>query len=727
MTDFTGMELNLAGSTVLFVVALLAAAALSYFVYRKTIPPVATGIRFLLTFIRTMALFIVILLLFEPIFSVTLKKKEMPAVAVLVDDSASMGLTDEKVNRAEEVKKVLRTHFLQRVPERYALEFFRFDHQLTALASPSPDSIRFNGDGTDIKRALEELKEKMAEKYFAAVVLITDGANNMGENPIRYAASYGVPIFAVPVGDPEEQRDMLISNFLTNEIVYADEKIPLDVYLKSSGFENKKIPVNLMLNNKTVDSKLVRLSGNTLEQKVRFYFTPGEEGLFKYSINLPHLEGELTYINNQKSFYVKVLKSKLKVAIVAGGPSADFSFLQRALESDKNFEIQTYVEKFNGTFYNDNALQTTEKLKASDCLILLDFPRKRSSNQTLNTLKSVLSQGKPLLFLFGKNVSKEKLWLLKDFLPFDFKVTLATERLVYLKILPQGINHPLFRISEDELEIKELWRELPPVFTNIQTIRLQPTTQTLASVDWQRSEIVHKQNLPLVFSASSGQRKSVAIAAYGLWRWDLLMWGIGKDNKTYQKFLNNTIRWLTTLEESKLVRISSNKEIYRSGEEVKFTAQVYYKDYRPVDGAEVTVQLTRNGHEQELSLANLGQGRYQGSFQIMEGGDYRYTGTAHLQGRVLGRDHGKFSVEEFNLEFKNTRMNENLLKRIAEESGGAVFNVNNLANLNDRLDFPAKVHTQKNEWEIWNKSPLLLICIFLFATEWFIRKRKGML
>ncbi|MCH9008630.1 hypothetical protein IIA29_11595, partial [candidate division KSB1 bacterium] len=127
------------------------------------------------------------------------------------------------------------------------------------------------------------------------------------------------------------------------------------------------------------------------------------------------------------------------------------------------------------------------------------------------------------------------------------------------------------------------------------------------------------------------------------------------------------------------------------------------------------------------TLRNLGDGRYEGSFRVLNGGDYQFTGTAHLQGRVLGRDSGRFSVEAFNLEYQNTRMNEDLLKRIAAESGGAFYTPNDLLNLENELHFQPKYLTSTNEWEIWNRWPVLLTCILLLSAEWFIRKRKGML
>jgi hypothetical protein len=727
MPNLTQFDLHTSGSTIFLIILLLAAVAFSYFVYRKTVPPVPKAVRYLLMSIRALAVILVILLLFEPILSITRKKQEKPVLAVLVDNSASMGLEDQKVNRPKAVQQVLSSDLFKKPVDNLDMEFYQFSYQLSERLDTVPDSIEFVGDGTDIQRVLTELKEKMAEKYFAGVILITDGADNLGENPARYASTYGVPIHPIAIGDPQEQKDVLISNYVTNEIVYSDVKVPVDVFVRSSGFKETRIPVNLTYQNKTIDSKIVTLSGSGLEQKVRLQFIPREAGFYKYEIKLPQLEGELTHLNNVKSFYVKVIKSKLKVLIFAGGPSADFVFLKRALEADKNLNIQTLVEKGRGVFYQGTTASPLDNLAEFDCLILLDFPRRSSNRQTLTQIKSILAQGKPVLFVFGKNVDFEKLWTLKEFTPLAAKPSLGRERLVYLRILPQGIYHPIFQISEDEFENREKWQELPPIFSNYERVVLHPKAQTLAVVDILRSDVVRKQRTPLMAMLQSGTRKSMAIFGYGLWRWDLLMWGVNKSNESYQRFLQNTVRWLVTREDSKLVRITSNKEIYRSGEQVKFTAQVYTKDYLPVDGAEVVVNLQGADEAQQLSLSNMGEGRYEGSFQVLEGGDYQFEGTAHLQGRVLGRDRGKFTVEEFKLEYQDTRMNEDLLKRIAAESGGEFYTLENFSNLKEKLEFPEKYIVLSNEWEVWNKPFLLIVGVFLLGLEWFIRKRKGML
>ncbi|MFQ5650229.1 MAG: hypothetical protein ACE5IY_09845 [bacterium] len=723
----TEISLQTAGSTLLLVVTSLLAIGLSYFVYRHTVPPVSTGWRTLLITLRSLAVMAILLLLFEPILSITRKKQEKPVVAVLIDTSASMALVDQKVDRPAVLREILQAELFASDRRDYELAFFPFSHALADRLQQRPDSLALDDDGTDIKQALADLREKLAEEYFAAVVLITDGADNLGESPARFAASYGVPIYPIGVGDPSEQKDVLITNYVTNEIAYAGSRVPVDVYVKSSGFQSSRVVVHLVHAGKTLDMQMVTLSGRGLEQKVRLHFTPESEGLAKYEIRLPQLEGELTTINNTKPFYTKVLKSRLKILIIAGGPSADFLFLKRTLKADANIEVETFVEKHKGQFYKTPSLPPPTALDKVDCVVLLDYPRRSSNLQELQKLRGVLAKGKPVLLLTGRNVDYEKLWNLKEFLPLETEPSKREEQSIYLNVLPPGVHHPLLRISEEELEIKESWQELPPIFTNLRSSKVRSTAQVLASIDVDRSQAVRRSTLPLITAYNSGKRKSVAVLAYGLWRWDLMMRGVGKSDETYRRFVRNTVRWLTTQEDSKLVRITSNKEIYRSGEEVEFTAQVYFEDYQPVDGAEVVVQLAGGKEAHELTLRNIGDGRYQGGFQVLEGGDYQFNGTAHQQGRVLGRDSGKFSVEAFSLEYQDTRMNEELLRRMARESGGTFYTPSDFGNVTNKLDFPQKYVTLKSEWEIWNRTPMLVLCILLVGTEWFVRKRKGML
>jgi hypothetical protein len=84
-------------------------------------------------------------------------------------------------------------------------------------------------------------------------------------------------------------------------------------------------------------------------------------------------------------------------------------------------------------------------------------------------------------------------------------------------------------------------------------------------------------------------------------------------------------------------------------------------------------------------------------------------------------------VEPFSLEFQSTRMEAANLQRMAAITGGQYFTINNYQRLPEHIDFPPKKVTIAREWELWNKLGLLVALIIFLATEWFVRKKKGML
>ncbi|MFX0139254.1 MAG: VWA domain-containing protein [Candidatus Hodarchaeota archaeon] len=726
---FSGITFDLVGNIFIFILLLICFITLSIFVYRKTNPPVATGLRRLLISLRIISLFIIILILFEPLLSITWNRIQKPIIAILIDTSASMSLTDAKVSRSQETNYILKQSLFQDRKKDYAFDFFQFSDNLKEVKLNEIDSLQFSSDGTDITYALQKIKEKMDDKNFAAVVLFSDGNYNIGENPVRYAQDYGVPIFPIAIGDPAEQKDVVISKVATNRITYADSKVPVDVTIKATGYKGKKVSVNLKKADKSLDSKFVELADNEMETKITLHYTPGEVGNHKYSLQIPALEDELTSLNNNKNFYVKVLKSKMKLLLIAGSPSFDFNFLKHALNEDLNIETTYWVLKNNRQFYEGNFPTSKDKLKNYDCIILLDFPRKNSPPQVLNSLKNLLeTENKPLLLIVSKDLYFNTLRPLQNYLPFDLKVFHTNEQLVTFNLTSQGLQHPLMRLSDNDIENQNKWHDLPPIYYSFRTINLLPGSISLLEVNRQQSKIYGtKRALPIITVRKVSQQKSLAILGYGIWRWDFLMKGIGKTNDTFKQFLGNCIRWLVTREDSKLVRIIPDKEIYRSGEKVSFTAETYYEDYRPLDGAEIKLVITGISKEYQVTLADIGDGKYEGEFQVLEGGDYTYKGQAFYQNRLLGEDAGRFSVEEFSMEFIDTKMNEALLQQIAFKSGGQYFTSLNFNDLEKEINFPERNVSESSQWEIWNRLGLLIAVIVLLSVEWFIRKKKGML
>lgn len=726
---FSGIKLELVGNFFVFMLIMIVLIAITIFVYRKTNPPISAYLRRLLIALRVITLAIIIFILFEPLLSISYNRVQKPITAVLVDVSASMNLRDARFLRSQEAINILRHPLFHEKQKDLSFQFFEFSDQLRPIREVNIDSLKFTNDGTDITSALQQLTEKMDEQYLTSVVLLSDGNYTIGENPGRFVQDYPVPIFPIAIGDPAEQKDIIISRVTTNQITYANTKVPVDVTIKATGYKGKKFNVILSKEGQQLDSKLVELTDHAMETRLRLHYTPLEEGNQKYTIRIPAADDELTALNNVKNFYTRVLKSKMKILVIAGSPGYELKFLKRQLTADENIETTFWTVKLNDSFYEGAFPNSSEALKMYDAIILLDFPRKNTPSSVLNTIKNLIDIHNISLFIIhGKDLYYPALRGIQAFLPVDLRLSTIPEQLITFQLTPQGANHPLMRLVDDDIKNQNKWQDLPPIYYTFGNVSLTPGSMSLLEVDRQQSNIYNsKTPLPLLAVRKLNQQKTIMMLGNGIWRWDFLMQGIGKSNEDYSRFIGNCIRWLVTREDSKLVRIFTDKDIYRSGEKVSFTAETYYEDYRPLDGADVQVAVNSASKTYDVSLSGIGEGKYEGEFQALEGGDYAYRGQAHFQNRLLGEASGRFSMEEFSLEFIDTKMNEPLLQQIAYNSQGKYFTPETVAELTEELHFPERKISESRQWEIWNKIFLLVAVIILLSSEWFIRKKKGML
>jgi len=720
---------------------ILLAVIFTLFVYRDTNPRAADWLRRGLAVLRTFALALALLLLFEPVFTLGLQREQKPTIAVLVDRSASMNLADSTMKRAEAVRQAFSLPWKKELEKRATVAVFSFSDSLRRMNVDTLPQMQFTGDGSDLSGALLNAKKLLADQHLSGAIMFTDGAQNMGENPARVAERFGVPIITVGLGSARGTRDVLLSDIVTNEIAYAETQLPVEINISNLGYAGRRARVRLFEEGaaKVLHEQQVTLPADDTQLTSRVNITPGKVGLNRYLVQIDTLAGELTHENNRRTFYVRVLKSKLKLWIFAGAPSPDCSFLKRTLAADPNFQLQDFAQRPDGNFYNNvsaaslvAALTRAGRDDANhlDGVIMLDFPRRDSDRRLLEALLQQLTQKQtPLFFLNGPGVDIASLWQFRSVLPLAAAPAATNERLVNLQPELAGLSHSMTRFAETPEGNRRLWEELPPIFCNLFNLQPIAGSQILASLANQRVNQPGpaRGNMPVLFAQKSAERKTVAIFAYGLWRWHLLMQGVGKTPMAYETFMRNAVRWMVTREDAKLVRITSNKEIYRGGEAIELTAQIYHEDYRPREGAQVRAQLSGPQFSQEVILQDIGDGLYRATLPVLGGGEYQFRGVAEQSGQKIGEDAGRFSVEPFSLEFLNTRLNEPLLRQMALATGGAYGPADSLENFIARLPLTPMSRQEASDFALWGRAPVLLILLFVLGMEWFVRKRQGML
>lgn len=711
---------------VIYPLLLLALAILfTLFIYRSTTPPVAQWLRRVLAGLRTFVLAAALLLLFEPIMSLAWQRSEKPVVAVFIDQSASMKLADSLGVRGEVARQALTMPWVAQLRERAEVAFFAFSDSLHALTPDSLATFDFSGDGSNLSAALLSAKEKLAARQYGAAVLLSDGAYNLGTNPARVAETYGLPIITVRLGGNQATRDVLISEVVTNAIAYAETQLPVEVSLSATGFSGRKTKLRVLEGESEIQTQDVELPSDNTQTVTKLTLTPKQLGLNRYEVRLDGLEHEQTLANNRRVFYVRVLKSKLNLWLFAGAPAADYSFLKRALAADPNYNVRGFAQKPGGGFYlaPDETLpnfRQAEAWKEIDALMFVDFPRRDTERSLLEALqREIMQNNRPLFYLHGAQADLNALWQLRGALPLATLPSMTSERELTLQVEPQGLVHPITRALVEA----NLGNNLPPLFSNVAPLKILPGSESLMGVAQNSARATE----PLWLAQKNAERKSVAIFSYGLWRWHLMSQTQPQGAAVYENTMRGLVRWLVTKEDAKLVRFTSNKEIYRGGEQIELLAQVYREDYQPLAGAQVRARLSGPQMQQDVILQDLGSGLYRANLQVLGGGEYQFQGTAELAGQKLGEDSGRFSVEPFSMEFLQTRFNEPTLQQIASASGGKYVAPDSLAAVLAQLQLAPEIKHETRDFALWGRPAMLFALLFALAVEWFLRKRQGML
>lgn len=117
------------------------------------------------------------------------------------------------------------------------------------------------------------------------------------------------------------------------------------------------------------------------------------------------------------------------------------------------------------------------------------------------------------------------------------------------------------------------------------------------------------------------------------------------------------------------------------------------------------------------------------NFEIngLEPGIYNYRASTSLAGKREVAE-GSFSVEELQLEDINLTANHQLLRNIANNSGGDFFQISEIDRALEQLDDmdPKPITRSSQTLSPIIENPLWLVFLIIaLGTEWFVRKYSG--
>jgi hypothetical protein len=222
-----------------------------------------------------------------------------------------------------------------------------------------------------------------------------------------------------------------------------------------------------------------------------------------------------------------------------------------------------------------------------------------------------------------------------------------------------------------------------------------------------------------------GQGKALSLNTGGLWRWSFRETGQEQSEAAYQRFWVSLLQWL----------LGGNEFI--PGSDIALTsARRYYSSEQPMQFLISTRNLDRAAYQPRLVISGNGENtevapRPRGEAFVAEAGPFP-PGTYRV---VLKNNVGRPAELSQNIEVVSASVEKRelsadpvLMRQLAEISGGATIGAGDVARLPElvkRREAARELrHRQQSVWDRWW---LLAPVLGLLGTEWWLRRREGLL
>ncbi len=658
--------------------------ALFQYIYKSKLK---SNLKYVLTALRAISIFGILLLLINPKFESFTYFDEKPTLVVAVDNSESISYLKQDES-ANQILNSLRDNL--DLNKRFNIQTYSFGKSVTNL-----DRLNYDARQSNISQALKQFGE-VYDNQTAPIVLLTDGNQTYGSDYSYLAKDLKQPIYPIILGDSTVYSDVSIKQLNVNRYVFLKNKFPVEIITNYSGSESVSTELKIWSGNSLVYRKLIQFDASKASQIVSTTLTANTVGVKTYRAELTPISNEKNKINNVKNFGVEVIDQKTNIAIVSERLHPDLGALKKAIESNEQRSVSILKPKDYLSKINDFQL------------VILYQP-----NNNFTTVLEEVKRGKLNTFtITGTSTSWNILNNSQDY----FKQTITNQTEDFQPTLNRNYN----TFIVDHLD----FNNYPPLKSEFGTL------EYLVPNDVILFKTVNGINTdqPMLSTFEADNTKHALLSGEGLWRWRAQTYLDSESFLDFDNFVNKLIQYLSSNKKRKRINVDY-KSFYNGNDDVTITAQYFNKNYEFDSEASLSIILKNEGDDsiKELPLL-LNNGNYTVDLIGIDAGQYEFT-IKHNSEAVSAS--GSFQILEYNVEQQFLNADIEKLKVIAFNSGGQHFFseqsdqlINNL--LGDKRYATIQKSTKNIVPLIDWKYLLGLIVLGLFI-EWFIRKYNGLI
>ena len=275
---------------------------------------------------------LILFLLWHPALSVATLRPQQNVVAVLVDDSRSMGIADAGGTREAAAKRALDSGLLKSLGERFQVRLYKFGAEPERVEKT--DAFDASQPATHIGDALDRVLAESSSLPLGAIVLLSDGADNAGGINLDTLAALRkqrIPVHTIGFGREHPDRDVEITDAVLPARALPQSRLTATVTFSSYGLSGSRATLSVRGNGKVLASQEVTLPADGRLRTESLMFNGGDAGPKTFEIGVDPLPGEENTRNNAVTRLVNVDARKPRILYVEGEPRWDYKFIRRAL------------------------------------------------------------------------------------------------------------------------------------------------------------------------------------------------------------------------------------------------------------------------------------------------------------------------------------------------------------------------------------------------------------
>ncbi|SHM69279.1 hypothetical protein [Flavobacterium xinjiangense] len=668
----------------LIILSLVVAGGLSFYQYLYKAKN-KSQVNLFLAFLRFGSIFLILLLLINPIITKNTLEIVKTPLAIVVDNSSSVSFLNAKEKALELYKKISSNTAIQ---DKFDVQSYQFDTDFEPAST-----FNFKGTQTNLEVIAKNLKSINRNVIFPTVI-ITDGNQTSG-NDYVYSFDAANKVYPVILGDTTKLFDLKINQLNVNKYAFYKNKFPVEVFLQYSGTKNISANFSVTQGNSVVSKQSISFSPSKKTAILNLLLPANRVGLQVFKASITSREKEKNVFNNTKNFAVEVIDQKTNVAIISAINHPDIAALKRAIETNAQRKI---------TIVKPNDIKSLQ-----DYNVLILYQPNGEFKSVFDTAKLA---GINTFIITGNNTDFN--FLNQNQSSLTFKMSGQKED--YLSVFSSQFN--LFAIDNIGFE------NFPPLQNPFGNVTANGNVSVLLSSKIRNIDT----NSPLLAFTENPGKRSAFLLGENSWKWRLQS---HIDNQSFAKFdifIDKIIQFLAS-NNSKKSLVVEHESFYNSGEAIEISAQYFNKNYEFDEKARLTIAVTNTKTKQTKNYDLLkGNNSYTVNLDGFSAGSYNFS-VKELNSKTTYSSH--FEILDFDIEKQFVNPDVEKLSQLALETQGKEY-------YPDQADVLIKSLLENEEYKSIQKNNmtkmplidwvwLLVLISILLATEWFVRKYNGLL